>query len=163
MTDSQIYAGAAAMGAMAGVRSMSAPAMVSQVAKAGRLAIGESEASFLQSPTLGVALTALAIGELIADKLPFMPDRTKAPSLTARAVTGAVSGAMICAARKKSPWIGAAVGAASAVAAAYAFFHLRRLSVEKLHFPKPVAGVVEDALLAGAGMLLSSQFRSEPA
>ncbi|MBV8552271.1 MAG: DUF4126 family protein [Acidobacteriaceae bacterium] len=163
MTDAQVYAGAAAMGAVAGMRSFSAPAMVSQAAKAGRIAVSHSKLGFLQSPKAALAMSALAVGEAIADKLPFMPNRTQAPGLLARAVTGGISGAAISSARKKSPWIGAVAGAVGAIAAAYAFYHLRRAAKEKLHIPDTVTALLEDAIVAGGGTFVLSTLRPESA
>lgn len=160
MTDSQIYAGAAAMGAVAGMRSMSAPAMVSQVAKAGSIAMGNPELDFLHSPKTAYAMTALAVGEVIVDKLPFMPKRTDGPSLLGRAIAGGLSGAAISSSKRKSPFWGALAGAAGAVAAAYLFYHLRRAAKDKLHVPDPVAALLEDAIVAGSGMLVLSKVRS---
>lgn len=160
MTDAQIYAGAAAMGALAGMRSMSAPAMVSQVAKAGQMAMGHPELDFLHSPKTAYAMTALAVAEVIADKLPFMPKRTEAPALVGRAIAGGLSGAAILSSKRKSPIWGAVAGAAGAIAAAYAFYHLRRVARDDWHVPDAVAALVEDAIVAGGGMLVLSKVRS---
>jgi uncharacterized membrane protein len=160
VTDAEIYAGAAAMGAVAGLRSMSAPAMVSQVAKAGEIAMGHPELDFLHSPKTAYAMTALAVGEVIADKLPFMPKRTQGTSLLGRAIAGGLSGAAISSSKRKSPFWGALAGAAGAIAATYAFYHLRRAAQEKLHVPDAVAAILEDAIVAGGGMLVLSKVRS---
>ena len=160
MTDAEVYAGAAALGALAGMRSMSAPAMVSQVAKAGRLAMGHPELDFFHSPKAAYAMTALAIGEAIADKLPFMPKRTQAPSLLGRAAMGGLSGAAISSSKRKSPFWGAIVGAAGAIGATYAFCYLRQAAKEKLHVPDAVAAIVEDAIVAGSGVLVLSRMQA---
>src|SRR5579863_983148 len=124
MTDGQVYASAAAMGAVAGMRSMSAPAMLSHVARGGGLTIGESKLGFLSNSVAANTMTALAIGEAIADKLPFMPSRTKIPSLAARAIAGALSGAAIASSRRRRAAAGAILGAAAAIGAAYGAYHL---------------------------------------
>ena len=148
------------MGAVAGMRSMSAPAMVSQVAKAGEIAMGHPELDFLHSPKTAYAMTALAVGEVIADKLPFMPKRTGGPSLLGRAVAGGLSGAAISSSKRKSPFWGAIAGASGAVAAAYLFCYLRHAARDKLHVPDTVAAIVEDAIVAGGGLLVLSKVRS---
>ncbi len=160
MTDAQVYAGAAAMGAVAGMRSISAPAMISQAAKTGRIAIGHSKLDFLQSPKTAYAMTALAIGEAIADKFPVMPNRTRTTSLLGRGLMGSLSGAALSSSKKRSALWGGLAGALGAVGAAYAFCYLRRAAREKLHVPDTVAAVVEDAIVAGSGMLVLSRFRS---
>jgi len=157
MTDEQVYASAAAMGALAGMRCMSAPAMVSQVAKAGRMAMSHSELDFFHNPKTAYAFTALAVGEAIVDKLPFMPKRTQTPSLFGRVVAGGLSGVAISSSKRKSILIGAIAGALGAVAAAYAFCHLREAAQKKLHVSDTTAALVEDALVTGGGMFILSR------
>ncbi|MBV8477811.1 MAG: DUF4126 domain-containing protein, partial [Acidobacteria bacterium] len=60
MTDAQLYGGIAAMGAVAGMRSMSAPAMLGKVAKAGLLPAKNSRFNFLNSPKIAYPLLAVA-------------------------------------------------------------------------------------------------------
>ncbi len=146
------------MGAVAGMRSMSAPAMLGQVAKAGLLPEHHSRFDFLSDPKVAYPVMALAIGEVVFDKLPFMPKRTKVPSLVGRAITGGLTGASISSSKKRSALIGAAIGAAVAVGASYAAYHLRRKASEKI--PGTVVGLLEDAIAAGTGMIVLSKLRS---
>ena len=146
------YAQAIGLGAVAGMRSMSAPALVSYAATSGQDE-GLSQ-SPLASQTASKVLGLLAVGEMIADKLPGIPDRTSTPSLAARAASGAFSGAAIFNSRKKNMGIGAAVGALAAVASAFAFYHLRRTAGRELNVPDAVVAVTEDALVVGAGFAI---------
>jgi uncharacterized membrane protein len=107
-----------------------------------------------------VAIRTLAVGELIADKLPFMPDRTRAIPLITRAVMGGLSGAAVCAYRKRNVPLGAALGALAAVGAAFAAFKLRKKLSETL--PGPLVGLAEDAVVATSGWLLSNNL-TQPA
>ena len=84
MNDAQIYAEAALMGALAGVRSMSAPGVVSQLSEAGLIPEDDSPMAWLNHPAVDKALKLLAAGELVADKLPFVPARTHPGPLAAR-------------------------------------------------------------------------------
>jgi uncharacterized membrane protein len=145
MTDTKIYAGAVAVGAMAGVRSLSGPALVSSVLPSDSLPVGP------------VTLRVLVAGEAIADKLPFMPDRTKFVPLVGRAVMGGLSGAAVCASRKRSVALGAALGALSAVGMAFAAFKIRKALSE--NFPGPLVGLAEDATLAAAGWVIASNLK----
>ena len=158
MTNAQVYGGIAAMGAVAGMRSMSAPAMLGKVAKAGLLPARKSRFNFLNNPKVAYPLMAVAVGELVADKLPFMPNRTQAPSLVARGITGAFTGAAIGSSKKRSAVLGALIGAGAAIGASYAAYHLRRKAAEKI--PATVAGLIEDAVAAGAGMIVLSKLRA---
>jgi uncharacterized membrane protein len=160
MTDAQVYAGAAVMGAVAGLRSLSAPAVVSQLSNS-RLIPDESPLAWLHHPGVSKALTVLATGELIADKLPFIPARTKAGPLAARALTGGLSGAAIFSARKRPWWIGALIGASAAVGATYGAYKLRKRITEEYNVPDTVVAIFEDALVAGCGYLALSSLTSK--
>jgi len=160
MTDAQVYTGAALMGAAAGMRSMSAPAVVSHLVRSGPVAAGNRELALLSQSATAKSIAAAAIGELIADKLPFLPKRTKAPSLVWRALTGAFSGAAICASRKRSGWTGALLGASAAVGASYGVYELRRWAGERFNLPDPIVAIGEDLLVAGCAALVLSSLRS---
>lgn len=158
MKEAEVYTGAAVMGAVAGLRSMTAPATVSQLARRG-LPIGSRSLGFLNSVVSMRATIALAVGELIADKLPFLPSRTKPPSLIVRAVSGALCGAAVCSAKKKSVFAGILIGAAAAIGASYGAYELRKHAGKALHVPDPVIAVAEDALAVGTGLIVLSRLR----
>src|SRR5215471_893137 len=84
------------IGLIAGLRSMTAPAAVSWGARLKWIGLDHSSLSFLASSVAAYALAVFAIGELIADKLPMTPSRTKPPSLIFRLLTGGLSGAALC-------------------------------------------------------------------
>jgi uncharacterized membrane protein len=160
MSDSQLYAGTALIGAVAGMRSMTAPAIVSRLAGAAGIEVDKSGVDFLHSPVIPRVMSILAVGELIADKLPFTPSRIAPFPLVGRAISGAVSGAALCSSRKRSPLLGAIFGAAGAVAGSYAAYALRKRIVNNLHIPDTIVAVAEDALAIGAGTLIASKLRS---
>ncbi len=160
MTDVQVYSGAAVLGAVAGMRSMSSPATIGQLAKSGLLETGHAQLAFLNRPITAKSLAAAAIGELIADKLPFLPKRTKAPSLIWRAVSGALGGAAVCSSKRRSVLAGAMLGAAAAAGATYGAYELRRWAGERFDIPDPVVAIAEDVLVAGCGLLVLSSLRS---
>ncbi len=163
MTDSQVYGEAAALGVMAGLRSMSAPALMTRVARKGQLAAKGSKLEFLNSTGALSGALLLAAGEIIVDKLPKTPARTKPGPLAARAISGALCGALLGSARKKSPWLGALYGAIGAVGATYAAYHLRQAVKENLHVPDAVVALAEDAIVAGGGFLIASRLTDQPA
>lgn len=141
------YAGAVVAGTVAGMRSMAAPALINRLGIPGVLPAGA-----------GKVTSVLAIGEAIADKLPFMPSRTMAASLTTRAISGAISGASITKSKRCSPYLGALVGAAAAIGATYAAYHLRRELGKRLKVPDFLIALGEDALVVGAATRLLSRF-----
>ena len=103
------------------------------------------------------SLALLAAGELIADKLPFMPNRTDAPGLAARFITGAICGMAIADRRKRSDRIlSGIVGGAAAIAAAYAGNQYRR----HVKLPPLAAALLEDAVAVGVGNAVVSRLAS---
>jgi uncharacterized membrane protein len=86
------------VGIVAGLRSMTAPAVVSWCARLGVLAVAGTSFAWMGNRYVAIVLTIFAVAELIADRLPMTPSRTAPPGFIARTVTGALSGATIGAA-----------------------------------------------------------------
>ncbi len=142
------------MGAVAGLRSMMAPALLNQAARTGSIELAGTPFEFLSTQRSADIATAAAVLELVADKLPFTPDRTAVAPLLARAVSGGLAGAALFAARKKD-WIpGAAVGALAAVAAAFAGYFLRRSLTRNGSAPDLLVALAEDTIAVGLGVLI---------
>ena len=160
MSEAQVYAGAALIGTVAGMRSMTAPAVVSRVAKVAGIPVDKSGVDFLHNPVIPRVMSILAVGELIADKLPFLPSRITPFPLITRAISGAVSGAALVSSKKRSPLLGALFGAAGAIAGSYAAYELRRRVVKNYRVPDTVVALAEDALAIGTGTLIASKLRS---
>jgi uncharacterized membrane protein/uncharacterized protein (UPF0548 family) len=149
----------ARIGAVAGLRSMLAPALVNRaLEKAG--ATGQGLAGrVLASPPAGAILPALAALELLADKLPMMPARIAPASLAARAISGAWAASAVAAERggqRRGRMAPALLGAAAAVAAAFAGYRLRRWVRRRAGLPDAIVAVVEDAaaVALGAGLTI---------
>ena len=149
-SDSETFVKAAALGASAGLRTFTAPALLGFFASRGEK--NEFENNLLASPKIAAAVGLLAAGELVGDKLPATPNRTETPGLIARIISGAFVGGSLCAARKKNIRTGIAVGALSAVAAAYAGENIRREIAARTGIPSAALGAVEDAIAIGVGI-----------
>jgi uncharacterized membrane protein len=144
------------MGAIAGLRSMAAPAALSRAVSDDRIEGLESTPfSVLGSPGVSTALRVLEIGEVIADKLPVTPSRTSPPPLLGRMASGTLVGAALFASENRRAAVGGAVGAAAAVASAYAGERLRSHAAERLGMSDLAVALLEDGLvlLAGARLL----------
>lgn len=129
----------AALAATAGMRSMTAPA-----------ALARSAVKRGKAPASGaLALGAVAVAELVADKLPQIPDRISPLPVAGRALSGAVVGAIAADSIGRSRTEGALVGAAVAVAATALTYHLRRLLRERTSVPDRLLGGAEDLLAMG--------------
>lgn len=147
-----VYLKAAAIGIVAGMRSASAPALVSDhLARKGGNALDGSPLAWMASPTTATVTKVLAAGELVGDKLPFTPSRLAPGPLGGRMASGALCGAVLCASERERAEVGAVVGALAAALGAWAFYHLRQSADRATGLPDPVVAVVEDALAVGGG------------
>jgi len=100
-------------------------------------------------------LSVLAIGELIADKLPMIPKRTAPAPLMARVVTGGLCGACLCAAVGKSLLAGTLLGGMGGILGAFLGYRIRRrldLNIKDL-----VVAVCEDLVAVGLALFLVSR------
>ena len=101
----------------------------------------------LGGPRVRIAILAGAAGELVIDKLPFVPPRIEPPQLAGRMGAGALAGHRVAGPQ------GAAAGAVAALGSAFATYHARRMLAERLPVPDPVLGAAEDALALGCAAL----------
>lgn len=150
---------ATAIGVLAGMRTMSAPATVSvRFARDGVRRDGPAALRALAAPLTARGLAAAAFGELVIDKLPFTPDRTEPLGLALRTLSGAACGAALATWRRESPVLGALLGGAAAVAAAYGFLALRK-AAKRAGISYIASGVAEDALVATGFVVAQKMLR----
>ena len=143
------------LAAITGLRSMAGPALLSRAMRRGDVGwLQGTPFAALGSPKVSALLRLLMVGEMIADKTPFIPARTSAPALTGRALFGALVGAALFAAAGRRPAVGAMLGVPPAVAAAYAGEKLRVRGPEKLGVPDLVLAFVEDGIVLFGGAYL---------
>jgi len=148
---------AVGIGIVAGLRSLTARALVAWGAHVGWLNLHGSPLAFMGS-TLAVAIfSLLALGELVADKLPMIPKRTAPAPLLARVVTGGLCGACLCAAAGKSLIAGALFGGTGGVIGAFVGYQIRRRLVNNLHIRDFIVAVCEDLLTVGLALFLVSR------
>ena len=137
------------LGAVSGMRSMMALAFFSDHAedKKDRNAAANPALNFLRSPRTAALLKIAAGGEILMDKLPFMPARTDAAPLIGRVVIGGLVGAAV----SKDKWVqGGVVGALGALVTTYAMYYIRKSLHDEQHIPDVILGVAEDALVVKA-------------
>jgi uncharacterized membrane protein len=140
------------IGALAGLRSTSAPAIASHILSHHHSKRLEgTHLDFMQSKTVANALKLLAVGEVVMDKMPFTPNRIKPAGVVFRCLAGAVAGASISKATGGKIGSGALFGAASALASTYISFMVRKSTVKATGVMDPIIGGLEDALVIGAG------------
>jgi uncharacterized membrane protein len=150
----KLLATAIGIGAVAGLRSMTAPAVVIWATEQNWIQVPSRRLKFLKSKRTAAIVSALAVGELVMDKLPSTPNRTKPLGLAARAVSGGLSAAVVCASSRKLVVPGAALGALAAIGGAFAGYTIRKQLDEKLALSDKVVAVAEDALASASGVLL---------
>jgi uncharacterized membrane protein len=99
----------------------------------------------LASTYRGVARPAIAlaaVGEMIADKTPWVGDRIDPVPLAGRAIMGAVVGRAIAGEQHENALLGGVLGAATAVVATHLAYQARkRLPLSS------IAGLLEDSLV----------------
>src|ERR1700747_1987322 len=152
MTPSHVPLLAFGVGIVAGLRSLTSPAVIAWAAHRGWLNLQGTSLSFLGSTAAVATLTILAVVELVTDKLASTPARTKPLGLSARILLGGLSGAAVALAGRQSAAVGCALGAGGGVAGAFAGYQVRTGLVSALKFPDFVVAVLED-LVAVAGAL----------
>jgi len=146
------------IGVVTGLRSLTAPAVVAWAAHRNWLNLHNTLLSFMGSTVAVVIFTLLAVAELVADKLPATPSRTRPPGLVARIVLGALSGAGIAVAGAQSIVLGAAVGMVGGIAGAFAGYEVRTRLVKALKVPDLFIALLEDATAIAGGLFLVSRF-----
>ncbi|MCP3166020.1 DUF1990 family protein [Myxococcus qinghaiensis] len=137
------------LGVLAGMRSLSAPTLVSRKLAQSPEARTDPLSVALSKPWVPRVLEVLALGELVADKLPMTPARVKWVPMTGRIFMGTVAAASsVSGQTRRRVVLAAAMGGLAAVASTWAFYSLRKLATGKLHIPALAAAFAEDALLA---------------
>ncbi|AUX31872.1 MULTISPECIES: DUF4126 family protein [Sorangium] len=147
---------AAGLGLVTGMRSMLGVRILAASARRG--AFDGQRGSFwraLRSPVAQRALSVLAGGELLFDKLPSTPSRLAPGPLGARLVIGAVLGAAVGTQSpdKNMRVAGAVIGATAAAIGALAGNRARAWLDRGTRIPGPVAAAAEDAIAFGLGAL----------
>jgi uncharacterized membrane protein len=145
------------IGLFAGLRSLTAPATTAWAAHLGWLKL-ERPLSLIGSVPAVVILTALAVAELVADKLPKTPNRTSPPGLIARIVMGGVTGACVAAAGAQSALLGALLGAVGGIVGCFGGYQARTRLVKALGRPDIYIALVEDMVAIAGSLWVVSRF-----
>lgn len=158
MTSAQAPLFAFLIGVFGGLRSLTAPAATAWAARLGWLSL-HSPLAWLGSLPAIILFTLLAIGELIADKLPKTPSRTAPPGLIARIVLGGLCGAAVYfAGSNQGIWPGAIVGAVGGLVGCFGGYQVRTRLVKALGSPDYVVAVLEDLVAIGGSVWVVSRF-----
>jgi uncharacterized membrane protein len=149
-----VYVLAFLMGVIAGLRSLTAPAVVCWAARWGWLHLENTWLAFLGFAATPYVASVLAIGELIADQLPSTPSRKAPPGFIARIVTGALCGAAIGASQSMA--VGLVAGVLGAIAGTLGGYEARVRLSKAVGKDLPIA-LLEDAIAIGGAFLIASK------
>ena len=144
-----VFVFALGIGVVAGLRSLTPPAVVAWAVHLGWLNLSTSLLAFMGSIIAVVIFSLLAVFELIADLLSSTPKRTAPAGLTARILMGGLCGACVCAASNQSFILGAILGALGGVIGAFAGYEVRRKLVAALNIKDIFIALLEDLVTIG--------------
>lgn len=133
------------IGWFGGLRSLTAPAVVTWAAYLGWLKLDDPLAWMSTAPAV-VVFSLLALVEFVVDKLPRTPPRTDPMGFGARMIGGALCGACIAQAGGQNAFLGGALGAIGGIAGCFGGLQARLGGTKLLGGRAFVAAVIEDAV-----------------
>jgi uncharacterized membrane protein len=146
------------IGIVAGLRSMTAPAVVAWAAHLGWISLAGSPVAFMGSMWALVLFSLGALAEYVVDQLPSAPSRTDFGPLAARVVLGLFTGACLAIAGRSPVVISAVVAGLGALVGAFGGHEMRVRLVRRLRVPDAVIAIPEDLVAIGLGLLTVSRF-----
>jgi uncharacterized membrane protein len=145
------------IGCIAGLRSLTAPAVVCWGAHLGWLHFTGTSLGFIDQTLTLVIFTLLALAELVADKLPKTPARTAMPGLIARIIMGAFCGAALAVATGGGFLGGSIIGIVGAMVGMFGGYNIRHALVTNLNLPDFAVALAEDLIaILGAFYIVSN-------
>ncbi|MDQ1152984.1 hypothetical protein [Brevundimonas sp. SORGH_AS_0993] len=136
------------IGAVASARSMTPMAALAIAELAHKPLPGR--VFLLNRPLFKFGALAMGVGELLGDKMKTAPDRTVFLGLLARVMSAGIAGAALAPRGRERLGAGLAVG--TAVPLAYLTLAGRKKAMARIGQTR--SGLIEDALIAGAGALV---------
>ena len=151
------YVLALLIGVLVGLRSMTPLAAVSWAARLGRLHLEGTWLAFFGFAYTPYIFSVLAVGELIADKLPKTPSRKAPPGFIARVVSGALCGAALGV--TAGGLIGGLVaGVVGAVVGTFGGYEFRSRLARAIGGKDLPIALLEDVIAIGGAILVVAQF-----
>jgi uncharacterized membrane protein len=154
MNTNMVLLFALGIGIVAGLRAMTAPAVVAWATHLAWLDLYGSYFAFMGSKWAVVIFTIAALGEFVGDQLPKTAARTTIGPLAARIVMGALTGACVAVSGRTSLMAGALLGAVGAVIGAFAGYKARVGLVRSLGVPDFAIAIPEDLVAIGLALLM---------
>jgi uncharacterized membrane protein len=142
------------IGVVAGLRSLTAPAVVAWAAFLHGHALSHTWAAWVGTLVAVIVFSLLAVGELFLDKQPKTPSRTAPPSFGARILLGAFAGAVV-GTPWGFPWSALGAGVIGAVLGTLGGYQARTRLVASHGHDLPIA-LLEDAVAVLGGFALAA-------
>jgi len=140
------------IGVVAGLRAMTAPAVVAWAAHLGGLSLAGTPLAFMGHLAAAWVFGLLALGELVTDQLPKTPSRKVPVQFGTRIVMGALCGATLAAPGGQHV-VGALAGAVGAVIGTLGGAALRAKMARAFGRDLPAA-LIEDAVAIGGALAI---------
>ncbi|MDR5729277.1 MAG: DUF4126 family protein [Terriglobia bacterium] len=145
------------LGALTGLRTFTPIAVLAWTLHLRYMHIPGSSLHFLHTTAAVVVLTLLAVGELIADKMPNTPSRLKPPGMIGRVIFGFICG-MVSGQAWGANWeTCAAIGLVGAILGALLGYEVRKGWVHTFHWHDFPVALIEDAVAIGGSILVISR------
>ena len=134
------------VGALCGLRTFTPLAIFTIALHHDRFSLAGTPLAFLGTFAAHIVIVLLAIGELIADKLPAMPSRLRPQGLMGRAALGAVTCAAYALAQHHAVLLPAVLGIIGAIAGAFLGNRARSVLARAFKSPDLPIALLEDAI-----------------
>ncbi|MGV0853521.1 DUF4126 family protein [Mycolicibacterium phlei] len=141
------------IGFIAGLRALTAPAIVAWGALLGWLDVGDKWSEWMAHPITVTVLTIFLLLELVTDQLPSTPSRRTAPQFITRIIMGAFAGAVIGSAHYHT-FVGLGAGMIGAVLGTLAGAWARQRFAEARSGQDRPGAILEDVIAVGGGFLI---------
>ncbi len=137
------------LGFVTGLRTMTPMAVLCWFAYRGDLPLDGTWAEWAGKLPAAIIFTVLAIGELVADKVPKTLRRIDPVPLAVRLFFGGLMGAMVAAGLNGSGLEGGMLGVLGALTGAFCGYYCRKEIVNRLQYEDWQVALLEDALAIG--------------
>jgi uncharacterized membrane protein len=138
------------LGFATGLRSMTPMAVLCWFAYNGQLSA--DWAPWISHLSVAIVFTILAVGELIADKMPWIPNRVSPAPLMWRIVLGGFAGAIAATSMQGPGLEGVLLGILGALIGAFGGYMLRRDLVQNLDCKDWHLAIAEDIIAIGSAI-----------
>jgi uncharacterized membrane protein len=154
MTHTAVLGLALLIGVVAGLRALTAPAVVSWAAFLGWIDLDNRWLHWVGHPVTVAVLTVLAVTELVTDQLPKTPSRKTPPQFGTRLITGGFAGAVLGSGFHFT-WSSLGAGVVGAVLGTLGGYELRRRLVAATGGRDLPIALLEDLIAVGGGFLVA--------